>query len=706
MALSKLTDIRKSLSVEVEDLQVNGITTFTGSVSIGGTLTYQDVTNVDSVGIITAQAGIVVTNAGINVTGGSLTVDAFSNTANNYLSLRNGYVPSASGGMGFMSADHSGSNADGVAIYGHDGISLYTAQVEKVRITSSGLVGIGTDTPGTHLHVNSGTYNGVATFESTDAYAHLLIKDNSTHANGTYFGVEGNNFRFITHDGSTSAERVRITSNGNILVGKTTDSGKGVEIYASNNAAIRIQNSSTGQGAGDGLLIEESGNTPLIWNYENSDMRFGTNNLERLQLKANGDVYLNPTVGSTAVNSGAIRRFSAGLDYWSGTAGSANAIKYAIHSQSDDNMYGLGISNSLLEIQAQANIAFFAGSAGSGTGRRVERLRIDSSGRVIIGDTDTDNANTSADDLVVSTAGISGITIKSGSSSDGNLFFSDGNSAAQQYAGYVQYSHSDLELRFGANAAMRALLYDKAGNATSHSVLQVGGSKSNNHYNSISNASITFGGGNDIDNYFIGVRRENYGGDYTKLDLRWHTGIRMGAQQGYGGIRFYDNEDLGAVKFSIMGGADAVTCHTTFRPAASNTYNLGNSSYRWGTLYASNATNTSDRNEKNTITESDLGLDFICKLKPVSYKWNQLVDREGEHLDTKTHYGLISQDVEETVIATGKTLDDFGAIDKPEGDDPMGLSYHEFISPLIKAIQEQQEQIKILQEKIAALEGS
>ena len=87
----------------------------------------------------------------------------------------------------------------------------------------------------------------------------------------------------------------------------------------------------------------------------------------------------------------------------------------------------------------------------------------------------------------------------------------------------------------------------------------------------------------------------------------------------------------------------------------------------------------------------------------MSYKWNQ---REGEIADTKTHYGLISQDVEESVIASGKTVDDFGAIDKPEGDDPMGLSYHEFISPLVKAIQEQQEQIKILQEKIASLEGS
>ena len=100
--------------------------------------------------------------------------------------------------------------------------------------------------------------------------------------------------------------------------------------------------------------------------------------------------------------------------------------------------------------------------------------------------------------------------------------------------------------------------------------------------------------------------------------------------------------------------------------------------------------------------ESDLGLDFICKLKPVSFKW---IQREGEKIDTKTHYGLISQDVEEVVIASGKTLDDFGAIDKPEGD-AMGLSYHEFISPLVKAIQEQQEQIETLKAEVAALKSS
>ena len=133
-----------------------------------------------------------------------------------------------------------------------------------------------------------------------------------------------------------------------------------------------------------------------------------------------------------------------------------------------------------------------------------------------------------------------------------------------------------------------------------------------------------------------------------------------------------------------------------------SSFNIGSSSKRMGTIYATNGTiNSSDGTEKNTITESDLGLDFICKLKPVSYKWNQ---KEGEIFDTKTHYGFISQDVEKVIIETGKTLDDFGAVDKPEKG-TMGLSYNEFISPLVKAIQEQQEQIKKLQENISALKS-
>ena len=62
--------------------------------------------------------------------------------------------------------------------------------------------------------------------------------------------------------------------------------------------------------------------------------------------------------------------------------------------------------------------------------------------------------------------------------------------------------------------------------------------------------------GSDADaqgNYYIGTNYENYGGGYSKLDHRWHTGMRFGSQLGYGGIRFFDSEDLGTLRLQIEG---------------------------------------------------------------------------------------------------------------------------------------------------------
>jgi hypothetical protein len=50
--------------------------TFTGNVSIGGTLTYEDVTNVDSVGLVTARTGVKVTAGGVDITDGGLNIIA------------------------------------------------------------------------------------------------------------------------------------------------------------------------------------------------------------------------------------------------------------------------------------------------------------------------------------------------------------------------------------------------------------------------------------------------------------------------------------------------------------------------------------------------------------------------------------------------------------------------------------------------------
>ena len=51
-----------------DGMYVTGVSTFTGNISVGGTLTYEDVTNVDSVGLITARSGIQFGVAGVGGT--------------------------------------------------------------------------------------------------------------------------------------------------------------------------------------------------------------------------------------------------------------------------------------------------------------------------------------------------------------------------------------------------------------------------------------------------------------------------------------------------------------------------------------------------------------------------------------------------------------------------------------------------------------
>jgi hypothetical protein len=55
--------------------------------------------------------------------------------------------------------------------------------------------------------------------------------------------------------------------------------------------------------------------------------------------------------------------------------------------------------------------------------------------------------------------------------------------------------------------------------------------------------------------YLIHTKLENVGGNYTKLCLDWHTGVRIGAASSYGGTRFYNNSSFtGSEIFSIGNG--------------------------------------------------------------------------------------------------------------------------------------------------------
>ena len=81
-------------------------------------------------------------------------------------------------------------------------------------------------------------------------------------------------------------------------------------------------------------------------------------------------------------------------------------------------------------------------------------------GKVLIGTTTEGNGG--ADDLTVANSGTGGITIRSGTSNDGNLWFSDGTSGTDEYRGYVQYEHANDRFNFGTAAATK-LSIDNAG---------------------------------------------------------------------------------------------------------------------------------------------------------------------------------------------------------------------------------------------------
>jgi len=146
------------------------------------------------------------------------------------------------------------------------------------------------------------------------------------------------------------------------------------------------------------------------------------------------------------------------------------------------------------------------------------------------------------------------------------------------------------------------------------------------------------------------------------------------------------------------------------KPFTDNLYDIGDTNYRFDDIYATNATiQTSDESIKSNISDSDLGLSFVNALRPVSYRFNNVpaeVDDSGSILSYKTgsrtHYGLVAQEVSSSLGTLGKTTSDFAGITTGS---LMGLRYGELISPMIKAIQELSDEVNQLKLQLSQSQG-
>lgn len=134
-------------------------------------------------------------------------------------------------------------------------------------------------------------------------------------------------------------------------------------------------------------------------------------------------------------------------------------------------------------------------------------------------------------------------------------------------------------------------------------------------------------------------------------------------------------------------------------PQLDDTKALGTASRRWTSVWAVDGSiNTSDARDKSNIKNLNYGLEEILQLRPVRFTWRNRPEY-GEKI------GLIAQELEQVipeVVANVQRTPALGGEDQTESN-RLGVYYSDMIPVLIKAIQEQEEKIRHLQEEIELL---
>jgi DNA-binding protein Fis len=145
-------------------------------------------------------------------------------------------------------------------------------------------------------------------------------------------------------------------------------------------------------------------------------------------------------------------------------------------------------------------------------------------------------------------------------------------------------------------------------------------------------------------------------------------------------------------------------------PAADDRVHIGDTFKNWIGGQVTWST-YSDARYKVNPAHNIPGLEFILRLKPVSYNWdidalnrklgitNTIRDDNHRKIEQIRMSGFLAQEVEEAARACGY---DFSGIDKT--NDVYSLSYAQFVVPLVKAVQEQQELIRQQQSAIETLQ--
>jgi hypothetical protein len=591
-------------------------------------------------------------------------------------------------------------------------------------VSGSGNVGIGTTSPTAKLDIRShgldtnvfsiyGTTGGAKMFNFRDdnaggvtAAMFSMYNSSGTETVRLFPGTSTTHHSWILPSGSfgigtTSPQSIlhAVKSNSTAPTSGTTPSGYALSygVGDGNNGGIWF---STDFGGDQGIAGIAG---TRVSGYQ-TDLRFYTNDTnsaraftERMRITSGGNVQIgndsNPFLyiangGSTDVTSGINWLYGSGL---------VNGGGIEMAAPSGNNFY----------------MVFKTRNAGS----TAERMRITSAGRVGIGTTSPDTKLHIYDGTNPLSLKIQRTTVP--------VFFSDVQTAGTT-AGAV-WSHNIENTSNGSFTWSGLTNTSYAGSAimlnsdTSNSYITFHTSGSPNT-TPTERMRIKGDGGVSIVGPYVSMDGSGPASFSTPpsgigYGIFPYSGVGLGLASVANGIGFFIGTTTERMRVTA----------TATHPVADNAYTLGASGIRWSAVWAANGTiQTSDEREKKDIVDSDLGLEFVTKLRPVSFKWkigqnivtsevikdeegNPILDENGKEKEesvvtpregTRTHYGLIAQEVES--LLNGK---DFGGFIHDTETDIKGLRYDQFVPVLVKSIQELSTKLDEATTRIKTLES-
>jgi hypothetical protein len=334
-----------------------------------GTLTAQRKLTVSGSDATGNGVGVINTNTAANTTKYS-TVDYFGTDTIGTVKL-SGYVRALPEDANYVASAMTFATRSG------------DAAAERMRIGSSGNVGIGTSTPASKLHV-------AGSFRQTGATAPFEWTVNSGAADFYKLNAVGYADNLIV-----------ATSAGNVGIGTSSPTTK-LSVVSATNAGISVND-----GTVNTIIYNSTGGVASIGTTTNHPVDFYANNSARMRLDTSGNLGL----GTSSPNE---KLMVVGAGKFTGQATSLDqAGAYIDYSSSVARIAGQGSSGGTLAFYTNPNGGFNA-----------ERMRIDSSGNLQIGTTSAGIANTLSTTVETSAANNSRITVNhssvAGSSNDSN----------------------------------------------------------------------------------------------------------------------------------------------------------------------------------------------------------------------------------------------------------------------------------------------